>query len=206
MFQQGRGVQPFPHDGRLPNARFGRRAIDDGELPLTFGSGLPRSGAESADQAHAENHAATENCAVNNAPATEKQPCLPVRKSVAEATDLLLKGLKKGKAMEESDSEADGSDESPKKKHKKDNHVPNQHGKKKKAAAKKAKAAPAAEPKNSAKSKVPPGQKYAASFESSIERVRVRCADGTSFSIKFADHGGAKKAMAYAQKWIKDHS
>jgi hypothetical protein len=77
--------------------------------------------------------------------------------------------------------------------------------KKRKAAAEKS--CPPSSKKLAKKSTVMAGQKHKAAFERSIQRVRIRCIDGTSFSIKFSDHGNdAEKAMAAAKKWIKDHS
>ncbi len=128
------------------------------------------------------------------------------RKSVTECTQDLLQGLKKkarkraclndnASSGDEGDSDTDRRTPASKKA---------KPGKRKAAAEK---SCPPSSKKLAKKSTVMAGQKHKAAFERSIQRVRIRCIDGTSFSIKFSDHGNdAEKAMAAAKKWIKDHS
>jgi len=133
------------------------------------------------------------------------------RKSVAESTKELLEGLraKPGKRkIAEKFCDDEGDDEALE-----GSGLPVRIASRERAPkAKCAKKVPAAPMKSKCakdgpkKSKCAAGRTHCAQFEHNEERVRIRSSNGTSFSIKFSDHGGCAKAtMRSAQEWIKNN-
>ena len=136
------------------------------------------------------------------------------RRSVTEATDILLNGLtkkqRKGKTVKDESSDDDSSDEgsddeplnvlptskAPRK-------GKGEHGKKVKKAKKgNGKDKPKRE-KRDARAEPPMGKTYKIQVERTRGNLRIRCNDGTSFGMKFTDYENSeKKTMKAAKKWV----